>query len=120
MFEVEINGKKHKADVTFYTAYIYEAEFQSKLVQDYMGGADYDETEVEGEKVAVVRFDTIDWLTIMRILWAALKTAKESTPPFEEWLKKAGGANLWEVRSDLDNAITECFFRSLGGGEDGE
>lgn len=120
MFEVEINGKKHKADVTFYTAYVYEAEFGSKLVQDYMQGADYDEAEVDGEKVAVVKFETIDWMTVMRVLWAAMKTAKDSTPPFEEWMRKAGGADLWDIRSYLDSAITECFFRSLGGGAEGE
>lgn len=120
MFEVEINGEKQKAEVTFYTAWLYEQEFGAKLVQDYMQGADYEEAEMGGEKVAVVKFDTIDWMTIVRILWAAVKTADESAPPFEEWMKKAGGANLWDARTDLDKAISECFFRSLGRGAEGQ
>ena len=120
MFEVTINGKKHKADVTFYTALLYEAEFQSKLIQDYMGGQDYDEVDdADGGKLAIVKFDTIDWVVITRILWAALKTAKESTPPYEQWLKKAGGANLWDARNDLDEAISDCFFRSESSGAEG-
>ena len=112
MFEVEINGKKQKADVTFYTAWLYEAEFQSKLVQDYMGGQDYDEIESDGEKLAVVKFESIDWVTMTKVLWAALKTANEKTPPYEKWIRTAGGSNLWDIRGELDSAITDCFFRT--------
>ena len=120
MFEVEINGKKQKADMSFYTAWLYESEFNSKLVQDYTGGAEYEEADVDGRKVAVVDFGSIDWVVIMRILWAAIKTAKESTPPFDEWLKKSRDANLWDIRNDLDAAITDCFFRASAGGAEGQ
>jgi len=113
MFEVTIDGKKVKAEVTFYTAWLYEAEFQSKLIQDYMEGQEYEEeTDEDGTSIAVVKFDSIDWMTMTRILWAAIKTAKDSTPPYEQWLRKAGGANLWDARAALDAAITDCFFRT--------
>lgn len=113
MFEVELNGKKVKADVTFYTAWVYEAEFQSKLVQDYMKSQSYTESEDgEGGKVLLVDFESVDWLTITRVLWAAIKTAKESTPGYEDWIRKTGGADFLSVRSDLDKAISDCFFRS--------
>lgn len=118
MFEVVINGKKQKADVTFYTAWLYEAEFQSKLIQDYMGGQEYEEVGEGADSVALIKFDSIDWLTMTKILWAALKTAKDTTPPYEHWIKKAGGANLWEARADLDAAISDCFFRTEAAGEE--
>ena len=114
MFEVEINGAKHKAEISFYTAWLYESEFQSKLIQDYMKGQDFDEVTNEGGMaVAVVKFDSIDWVTVTKILWAAIKTAEESTPPFEKWLRESGNANLWDARNEIDSAITDCFFRSL-------
>ena len=119
MFEVVVNGKKTKAEVTFYTAWIYEAEFQSKLIQDYMGGQEFDEVGDEnGSSIAIVKFDSIDWLTMTRVLWAAIKTAKDSTPSYEQWIRKAGGSNLWEARASLDEAITDCFFRSEAAGEE--
>lgn len=117
MFEVEINGVKHSAEVSFYTAWLYESEFQSKLIQDYMKGQDYDEVKVEdGNAVAIVNFDSIDWLTITKVLWAAIKTAEDSTPSYEKWMRESGNANLWDARNDLDSAISDCFFRSLGAG----
>lgn len=119
MFEVSIDGKKVKADVTFYTAWLYEAEFQSKLIQDYMDGQEYDEaTDGEGNPIAIVKFESIDWMTMTKILWAAIKTVKDSTPPYEQWMRKASGANLWDARADLDAAITDCFFRAETAGEE--
>ena len=118
MFEVVINGEKTKAEVTFYTAWLYEAEFQSKLIQDYMGGQEFDEVGEGDDAFAIVKFDSIDWMTMTRVLWAAIKTAKESTPSYEQWIRKAGGANLWNARASLDEAITDCFFRSEAAGEE--
>lgn len=114
MFEVEINGETRKAEVSFYTAWLYESEFQSKLIQDYMKCQDFDEiTSDGGRAIALVKFDSIDWLTVTRVLWAAMKTADESTPPYERWMRETGNANLWDARNELDSAITDCFFRSL-------
>ena len=34
MFEVSINGKKKMAEVSFYTAQLYESEFRKDIIQD--------------------------------------------------------------------------------------
>ena len=64
MFTVEIDGKAAKAEVTFYTAYIYEAEFKSDLIQDLFGVQTADPTvgfnvedDGDGATVKVVSID---------------------------------------------------------------
>lgn len=113
MFEVSINGKKVKAEVSFYTAWLYENEFGKDLISDFYGVQDFTPiVDVEGGDMVKVDFTKVNWLAATRALWAAMKTASDKTAPYREWMKKTSGVDTWELRRQLDEAITECFFRS--------
>lgn len=112
MFEVSINGKQVKAEVTFYTAWLYEAEFGKDLISDFYGVQDLSPMVSNDEGEFRVDFTKVNWLAATRALWAAVKTAKATTPAYEEWMRKTQGIDTWLVRQRLDEAIAECFFRS--------
>ena len=121
MFEIDIDGKKAKAEVSFYTAYLYEAEFNRDLIKDLFGVLDSDTViEFEGDSVVKVDFTRIDWNATLRALWAACKTAKESVPSFSKWIEKAKGANLWLARELLAFEVNDCFFRTDASGEENQ
>lgn len=119
MFEVSIDGKKVKANVSFYTAWLYENEFGKDLISDFYGIQDFTPViDVEGEDVVKVDFTKVSWLAATRVLWAAVKTANEKTPAYREWMKKTEGVDTWTLRMQLDEAISECFFRAEAAGEE--
>ena len=119
MFQVSIDGKKADAEVTFYTAWLYEAEFQKDMLKDYFGEQDFaDPVLMDGERVVKIDFTKVNWTAITRVLWAACKTADESTPPYKAWMKKAKGANFWELNELLSAEVADCFFRAEAAGEE--
>lgn len=119
MFEVSIDGKQVKAEVTFYTAWLYEAEFGKDLISDFYGVQDFTPVvDVDDGSVIKVDFTKVSWMAATRVLWAAVKTAKPNTPAYQEWMRKTQGVDTWVVRQKLDEAITECFFRADAAGEE--
>ena len=121
MFEIEINGKQVKAEVSFYTAYLYEAEFKRDLIKDLLGVQDDTQfIEFEGDSVAKIDFTCIDWNASMRVLWAAVKTANDRTPSFERWMKQAKGVNMLVAREALSLEVSDCFFRTEAADENDE
>lgn len=119
MFEIEINGKQVKAEVSFYTAYLYEAEFQRDLIKDFLGVQNNEATvEFDGDAVVKIDFTRIDWNASQRALWAAIKTANDKTPGFEKWMKQAKGVNMWLAREFLASEVSDCFFRAEIAGEE--
>lgn len=121
MFEVEIGGKKVKADVSFYTAQLYEVEFRSDLIKDLFGTQDLKpNVEMDGETVLKIDFTSINWLATAKVLWAAIKTADESTPSYTSWMKATKGLNMWLVSELLSAEVADCFFRAEAPGADAE
>ena len=120
MFEIEIGGETYKAEVSFYTAQLYEAEFQADLIKDFFG-IQFNEGPVksdDGENIAAIDFTKINWFAATKAMWAALKTADESAPGFQTWLRRTSGANLWLVREQIAVEIADCFFRAEIAGEE--
>lgn len=123
MFEVEINGRKKKAEISFKTAFIYEAEFGKDIIQDFFGVVSdannsalgfetvKDDSGEEHEVIARIDFTKIDWLATIRVLWAAIKTADQNTKPFEVWSSKIDGVDMMGVRIAVAEAMNDCFFR---------
>ena len=132
MFKVEIGGKTVEADVTFYTAYLYEAEFTSNIIQDVYGrqGEDSpqfvemevskDEDGDESVKVRSIDFSAVNWTSLLKATWAAIKTVNPRTRGYADWLKDSSGIDLVEIRGELINAIDDCFFRSRASEEESE
>ena len=115
MFEVSINGKKVKAEVSFYTATLYEAEFRKDLLKDFFGDVLKigEQIEVDDDmNVVNIDFEKINWMAANRVLWAARRTADESAPNYNEWSKKTKGVNLWSARDTLAAEVADCFFRA--------
>lgn len=112
MFEVSIDGKKVKGEVTFYTSWLYENEFAKDLISDFYGVQDMSPImSMDGDEFKV-DFTKVNWNAATRVLWAAVKTVKPNTPSYTEWMRKTRGVDTWDVRQKLDEAITECFFRT--------
>ena len=113
MFEVEIDGKKQKAEVSFYTAQLYESEFRKDIIQDLFGQQSLlTPIQMEGEEVVSIDFTKVNWLSVAKVLWAALKTADESTPNYTAWMKATKGLNMWLVQEQLASEVADCFFRA--------
>lgn len=114
MFEVEIDGENVKAEVSFQTALIYEAEFQRDLIKDFFGVSTTDPTVEtdEGENVVRVDFTKTNWTSTMKLLWAAIKTADPHAPSFTAWMKDTKGVNMWLLNEQLGAEVADCFFRS--------
>ncbi|MBQ9005962.1 MAG: hypothetical protein IJ092_06280 [Atopobiaceae bacterium] len=124
MFEVSIDGKKMKAEVSTLTAVLYESEFRKDLLTDFFGDIlktteQVQVKEVDGEQVVVnVDFEKINWMAALRVLWAAVKTADESAPSFHEWSRKTKGLDLWGIRDELAGEVADCFFRAQAAEEE--
>jgi len=121
MFEITIDGKQVKGEVSFYTAYLYEAEFGGDLIKDLFGTQDL-EPEIETAGGAVVRIDftKTNWNAVGKVLWAAVKTANEATPSYSAWMKRTKGLNMWLVGMLLSEEVADCFFRTEAAGEEEE
>ena len=126
MFTFEIDGKPCKAEVTFFTAQLYEMEFRSDLIRDLFGVQTAEQTlEVErtgdGEddyRIVKIDFTKVNWTVVTKALWAAIKTANPSTPNYTDWMKSTTGVNLWLVQDQLGEEISDCFFRAESSRED--
>jgi len=113
MFEVSINGENKKAEVSFYTAQLYEAEFRKDIIQDLFGQQSLmTPIQMDGEEVVSIDFTKVNWLSVAKVLWAALKTADDSTPNYTAWMKTTKGLNMWLVQEQLANEVADCFFRA--------
>lgn len=115
MFEVSIDGKKVKAEVSFYTATLYEEEFRKDLLQDFFGDVLKSSEQIsidEDSNIVNINFEKINWQAANRVLWASIKTANESAPSYHAWSKNTKGVNMWEVRDELAGEVADCFFRT--------
>lgn len=120
MFEVNCEGGKIEAEVTFGTALVYENEFMRDIIKDVFS-VQSDDNEflgVDGEEIVKVDFTKIGWNETMRALWAAAKTHDPSLDGFEKWMGKVRGVNMWEARMILVAELTDCFFRAEAAGQE--
>lgn len=110
MFEFKVDGKTKKAEVSFHTALLYEMEFGGNIISDLFGKQVLEAPPEDG--TVVIDFTNTNWSAVMKVLWAAMKTADENTPTYSAWMKSARGINLWEVSEVLSVEVADCFFRS--------
>lgn len=124
MFKVNVDGRELDAEVSFYTAQLYEVEFNSDMISDLFGKQDDDSGAVKiagkGAKARIVSIDftKVKWICVARILWAACKTADEEVGSYSSWMREMKGVNFWDLRSQLIDEVSDCFFRTAPAGED--
>lgn len=113
MRTIDYDGRgPREAVASVYTLAVYEQEFGSELLADYMGKSD------------MTAFGTAIGATtaVMRALWAMLRTANdiasrqgrepdEAVPGFTEWLVGVGPTDVSEVTQFVDEMVLEGFFR---------
>lgn len=122
MFEVPVDGAKVACDVTFDTALIYEQEFGGDIIADLFGRQTTDGAlfVFDDEDLVGIDFTKVRWLSLTKVLWAAMKTADKSVAPYREWARDTGGVNLLEARRLMQEAVNDCFFRAEDSAEEAE
>lgn len=84
--------------------FVYESQFggadMARDLFEYRGGG--------GGDLA----SEVNWTACVKALWAMLRAADRSVPPFEEWAASVEGVNLVDVAPQVLKAAREGFFRS--------
>lgn len=123
MFEVKVGDETLSAEVTFYTALLYEQEFQSDIVADLFGTQGKDSNPFSVSKkgaVVAIDFSKVSWLSVAKATWAALKTVDSTIPSYTAWMKETKGVNFWDLRESLLEDASDCFFRTDAAEEDAQ
>ena len=96
--------------VSAWTLYLYECEFKGgDMIADVFG-----RVEIGGEDdgALVIDYSKTNWTSVIKALWACLKAADASLPPFEEWAKTLGTIDLYEVVSTVVPEMQRNLFQS--------
>lgn len=91
----------------------YEQEFGRDIIQDLFGRVVVrgPEEEDEGVVVAVDYRDT-NWTALVRVLWASLRAADESVPPYPVWADGIDSLDLNAVSDAIVPEAIRAFFHS--------
>lgn len=100
-------GEK-ELNVSMFTLVVYEQEFHRDLIKDVFGVVEINNTKTD--KIAL-DYRTVEWTALTRALWAALKAADSSIPPYGEWAKDAGDIDLWALAGDFTQELNLRLFR---------
>lgn len=92
------------------TLMVYEQEFDSDLIRDFLGLQDVSDDEAEGGES--LDFRQVNWTALVRVLWASIKVADPDTPSFKEWCRGLGDINLLKVNAALGAEVVRKFFRA--------
>lgn len=97
-----------------YTLVIYEQEFGTDLIHDVYGRhvIERPKTDDDGNVLPVVDYTRFNWTSMVKALWAMLKTADPSVPPFMEWARENGGVNLFALNNEMMEELDRGFFPS--------
>lgn len=96
---IKIADKEVTLKATAYTLVVYQAEFDEDMfiAQDKVLKA------INGDEVVISKIDT---LYTLKILWALIKTADESLPSFNDWIKDLPEVPMVELYSDYISLLT--------------
>lgn len=98
-----------------YTLVVYEQEFRSDLIQDLFGRAVLRKEADEEDVIFAVDYRDVNWTSLAKVLWAALKAADDSVPSFKAWAAGAGAIDLNAVHRALVPEAMRMFFRAGAG-----
>jgi hypothetical protein len=95
-FDYDGSGTKHELTARLSTLVAYEQEFKGDLVHDLQPRDD----------------GTVNYMAYFRGLWAMLRAADGSVPPYAEWVRKVGHVDFNEVVAVVSREANEGFFRA--------
>ena len=100
-------------EVSVYTLVLYEQEFDGRdLIKDVFGKVELRDDSKDDDVVMSLDYRTVNRTYLTKALWAALKTADDSVPHFDKWVKEVGAINMWSLAGDFTAAINANLFRS--------
>lgn len=106
-------GKGEKeAILSVETMTVYEQEFGRDIIQDLFGRVVVRKEQHEEDVEFAVDYRDTNWTAIVRVLWAALKTADGSTPSYKEWSKSVGNIDLNAIGRPILDEAWKMFFRA--------
>lgn len=70
------------------------------------------ETGDSDEILMELDYRNTNWTALIRALWACLKTADDSLPPFKEWEQGVGDIDLFSVSNQIVPELNRKFFRA--------
>ena len=100
------------------TMMVYEQEFGADIVQELFGRAVVRREESADDVLLAIDYRNVNWTKCVKVLWAAMKTADQSLPPFSQWVKDAGPIDLGTVADRVLSEATKGFFRAGAGDTD--
>lgn len=109
---IDYGQGEQEAVLSIHTMMLYEQEFGRDIIQDLFGKAKVRKDEEEEDVLFSVDYRDTNWTSAVRVLWAALKTADDSLPPFSEWERSLGAVNLHVVAHALMQEALRQFFRT--------
>lgn len=117
------DGEK-QAEVSIMTCLVYEHEFKADLIADVMGSVKFTSSTITDASGAVEMpvqkvdddfvfdYHSISWLTSVKALWACLKTADASIPPFTAWAATLPPSiDMWEIVTFIRREVETRLFR---------
>ncbi len=122
---IDYGSGPKEARATLLSLVVYEQEFGSDLIKDLFGKAEVRRSDLEpqgeGEGPAegspddvVLSFDygSVNWTASVKALWAFLKAADGTVPPFREWAAGTGDLDMFSVAPQVIAEARRGFFRT--------
>lgn len=97
---------------------LYEQEFGSDIIKDLFGRVVLRRQADDPDVEFAMDYRDTNWTAAVKALWAGLKSADESVPPFREWERSAGAIDMNAVVAALIPEAWRMFFRA--GADDSE
>lgn len=116
--KIDYGDGEREALLGVYALVVYEQEFRADLIQDLFGRAVMRREPEEEDVVFAVDYRDVNWTALTRVLWAALKAADDSVPPFKAWAAALGPVDLNAVHLALVPEALRMFFRTGAGGSE--
>lgn len=87
------------------TCVIYEQEFGTDMIQDFFNRIDIKREQEDEDIIVSLDFTQTPWTAYMKVIWAGMKAADDSTPPFMVWAKETTELELLETKEELVAAV---------------
>ncbi len=111
--KITIGEEDFEATMGVGTLVAYEEEFGRDLIQDVFGKVKVEDPKKAEEDglVMVLDYTQTEWTALLRVAWAAIRTADPSLPGFKEWAAGVGEVNFNTISGQVIPAAMRQFFR---------
>lgn len=115
---IDYGRGEEEAVISVATMMVYEQQFHSDIIQDLFGRSVIRRKDDSEDILLEVDYRDVNWTALVRVLWAALKTADETYPSFREWSLSLGPIDLNDLSAKLIPEAYGQFFRAGAAGSE--